>query len=288
MRIISECAFLKKKFRSNRSFWKNSILEKPNDGRDMVCHASAWYFQVHYDVRIKQCSVVNQEYFLIAHHELGHIHYYLQYQHLPLVYTDGANPGFHEAVGDVISLSVSTPKHLKAVGLIKDFVDDYESKINQLYSTVSHRKQPNPGKPHKIPNFNSQALAKLIFIPFAYTIDAYRYKIFRGEIKPDQYNCKYWEMRAQYSGIEPPMKRSEEDFDAAAKYHVSSDVEYMRYFVSFIIQFQFYKAACEKAGEYTQGDPKRLLCDCDIYKSKAAGAAFKLVKLFVNVSTEVF
>lgn len=115
----------------------------------------------------------------------------------------------------------------------------------------------------------------MVFIPFSYTIDAYRYKIFRGEIKPDQYNCKYWEMRAHYSGIEPPVKRSEKDFDPAAKFHVANDVEYMRYFVSFIIQFQFYKAACEKAGEYAPGNPKKELCDCDIYKSKAAGSAFK-------------
>lgn len=25
-------------------FWENSILEKPDDGREMVCHASAWDF----------------------------------------------------------------------------------------------------------------------------------------------------------------------------------------------------------------------------------------------------
>ena len=26
------------------TFWKNSIIEKPNDGRDLICHASAWDF----------------------------------------------------------------------------------------------------------------------------------------------------------------------------------------------------------------------------------------------------
>lgn len=25
-------------------FWQNSIIEKPTDGRDLVCHASAWDF----------------------------------------------------------------------------------------------------------------------------------------------------------------------------------------------------------------------------------------------------
>ena len=32
-------------------FWKNSILEKPTDGRDIVCHASAWDFYIKDDVR---------------------------------------------------------------------------------------------------------------------------------------------------------------------------------------------------------------------------------------------
>lgn len=75
--------------------------------------------------------------FFTAHHELGHIQYYLQYQHLPQVYRDGANPGFHEAVGDVLSLSVSTPKHLKKIGLLTGFEDDEQNKINQLYRGVS-------------------------------------------------------------------------------------------------------------------------------------------------------
>lgn len=141
------------------------------------------------------------------HHELGHIQYYLQYEHLPSIYREGANPGFHEAVGDVLSLSVSSPKHLEKVGLLKDFVYDSETKINQLYYT---------------------ALEKIIFLPFAYTLDKYRWGIFRGEIKPDEYNCRFWKMREDMSGIKPPVERSEEDFDPAAKYHVSADVEYLR------------------------------------------------------------
>lgn len=75
--------------------------------------------------------------FFVAHHELGHIQYYLQYQHLPTVFKQSANPGFHEAIGDVLSLSVSTPKHLEKVGLLNDFVFDEENLINRLYSSVN-------------------------------------------------------------------------------------------------------------------------------------------------------
>lgn len=102
----------------------------------MVCHASAWDFYLTDDVRIKQCTRVTQEHFFTVHHELGHIQYFLQYQNQPYVYRNGANPGFHEAVGDVLSLSVSTPKHLERVGLLKNYKRDEESRINQLFLTV--------------------------------------------------------------------------------------------------------------------------------------------------------
>ncbi|XP_058167773.1 angiotensin-converting enzyme-like [Anopheles ziemanni] len=237
-----------------QSFWEKSILEKPTDGRDLVCHASAWDFFSIDDVRIKQCTRVTMDQFFVVHHELGHIQYYLQYQHQPVEYRRGANPGFHEAVGDVLSLSVSTPKHLKKVGLLKDYEEDEQVKINQYYRS---------------------GVTKLVFLPFAYTLDKYRWGVFRGEIKPKEYNCRFWQLRSQYSGIEPPVVRTEEDFDAPAKYHVSADVEYLRYFVSYIIQFQFHRAACSLAGEYVKGDPEKTLNNCDIYQSTAAGNKLK-------------
>lgn len=44
--------------------------------------------------------------------------------------------GFHEAVGDTISLSVSTPKHLRKIGLLPEEPDDAQSEINHLYGKV--------------------------------------------------------------------------------------------------------------------------------------------------------
>ncbi|XP_055597642.1 angiotensin-converting enzyme-like [Uranotaenia lowii] len=237
-----------------QTFWEKSILEKPNDGRDLICHPGAMYFYKKDDVRIKQCTRVNMEDLFTAHHELGHIQYFLQYQHQPRIYRDSANPGFHEAVGDVIALSVSTPKHLERIGLLKNFKFDENAKINQIYRS---------------------ALTKLVFLPYAYTIDKYRYGIFRGEIKPEEANCKFWELRSEFSGIEPPVNRSEQDFDAPAKFHVSADTEYLRYVVSYIIQFQFHRSACELAGEYVKGDPEKTLNNCDIYQSAEAGNAIK-------------
>lgn len=115
-----------------RLFWERSILEKPTD-REIVCHASAWDFYDGKDFRIKQCTSIDAEDFYTAHHEMGHIEYYLQYAHLPYVYREGANPGFHEAVGDVIALSVQAPKHLNKLGLLHTVTDDAESTLNNLY-----------------------------------------------------------------------------------------------------------------------------------------------------------
>lgn len=234
-------------------FWKNSILRKPEDGRDLICHASAWDFYSPDDVRIKQCTRVTMDQLFTAHHEMGHIQYYLQYKDQPIMFREGANPGFHEAVGDVLALSVSTPKHLAKMDLLKGKTFDEESKINHMMSV---------------------GLDKIAFLPFAYTLDKYRYALFRGEATPDD-NCLFWRMRDEFGGVEPPLERSNGDFDAPAKYHVAADVEYARYFVSFIVQFQFHKAACEKAGEYVPGDAEKTLFDCDIYGSAEAGNALK-------------
>lgn len=182
-------------------------MEKPSDGRDLICHASAWDFYLDSDVRIKQCTRVNTEDLFTVHHEMGHVQYYLLYQNQPSVYRDGANPGFHEAVGDVLSLSVSTPKHLQKVGLLKNYEYDEEAKINELYT---------------------KALEKIVFLPFAYTLDQYRWSIFRGQVKLEEYNCHFWKLRETASGVLPPVQRFKEDFDPTAKYHVSADVEYLR------------------------------------------------------------
>ena len=236
------------------SFWKNSIIEKPNDGRELICHASAWDFIVENNVRIKQCTRVDMDNFIIVHHELGHIQYYLQYQNQSIAFRGGANPGFHEAVGDVLALSVATPKHLEKIGLLKNFTYDKESQLNQ---------------------FVRMGMAKLSFLPFAYTMDKFRWGVFRGEITPENGNCEFWKFRVQHGGVEPAIVRTNDDFDITAKYHAAADVEYLRYFVSFITQFQFYKSACILAGQYEEGSDVKPLNDCDIFENTKAGNAIK-------------
>uniref|UniRef100_A0A224XGM1 Angiotensin-converting enzyme n=1 Tax=Panstrongylus lignarius TaxID=156445 RepID=A0A224XGM1_9HEMI len=233
-----------------KSFWEKSIIEKP-EGVELVCHASAWDFYDSKDFRIKMCTRINMEDLFTVHHEMGHVQYFIQYKDQPHVYKEGANSGFHEAIGDVISLSVQSTKHLKEIGLLDSDKEDKEQVINFLLFT---------------------ALDKLAFLPFGFLVDQYRWKIFKGDIISENYNCEWWKLREKYQGLEPPVDRSEEDFDAGAKYHVIADVPYIRYFVSFIIQFQFHRALCEEAKQFDSNNPTlQPLHQCDIYKSHEAG-----------------
>jgi peptidyl-dipeptidase A len=229
------------------TFWKRSLFTRPQD-REVVCHASAWDIDAKDDVRIKMCININEEDFGVIHHELGHNYYQMAYQNQPFLYQNSANDGFHEAIGDAIALSV-TPEYLKQIGLITT-VPDASSDIGILMQ---------------------RALEKVAFLPFGYLVDQYRWKVFAGEIKPGDYNKGWWELREKYQGIAPPEARSEQNFDAWAKYHVAANVPYSRYFLAAVLQFQFHRALCKEAG--VTGPLHR----ASIYGNKAAGA--KLQKM---------
>ena len=224
------------------TFWKRSMFVKPKD-RDVVCHASAWDVDNEDDLRIKMCIEITGEDFAVVHHELGHNFYQRAYKGKPFLFRDSANDGFHEAIGDTIALSI-TPSYLKKIGLIE--------------------KEPPASK--DIGLLLRMALDKVAFLPFGLLVDQYRWKIFSGEIKPGEYNKAWWGLRLKYQGVAPPNARSEEDFDAGAKYHVAANVPYTRYFLAHIQQFQFHRALCAAAGQ--TGPLNR----CSIYDSKEAGA----------------
>ncbi len=223
------------------TFWERSLFTKPVD-HDVVCHASAWDIDFEKDVRLKMCIQINEVDFITVHHELGHNYYQMAYAGQPFFYRDSANDGFHEAIGDTMALSV-TPPYLKQIGLI-DTVPDQSADIGFLLQ---------------------RALDKVAFLPFGYLVDQWRWKVFSGEVGPNDYNTAWWALREKYQGIAPPAPRSEADFDAGAKYHVAANVPYSRYFLAAILQFQFHRALCREAG-FTGP-----LYQCSIYGNKKAG-----------------
>jgi peptidyl-dipeptidase A len=226
-------------------FWDRSLFVKPVD-REVVCHASAWDIDYEKDVRLKMCIQIREEDFTVVHHELGHNYYQMAYASQPFLYRDSANDAFHEAIGDTIALSV-TPPYLKQIGLI-DKVPDQSADIGFLLQ---------------------RSLEKVAFLPFGYLVDQWRWKVFSGEVGPNDYNSAWWALREKYQGVAPPAPRSEQDFDAGAKYHVPANTPYARYFLAAILQFQFHRALCREAGF---SGP---LYQCSIYGNKKAGEKLK-------------
>ena len=228
------------------SYWEKSQFIKPLD-REVVCHASAWDMNMAGDVRTKMCIKPSEEELTTIYHELGHIYYDLAYNKQPPVFQAGAHDGFHEAIGDTIVLAM-TPTYLQSVGLVDKQQQSQEALVNAQMR---------------------MALAKVAFMPFGLMIDRWRWGVFDGTIKPDQYNKAWWDLKAKYQGVAPISPRGEEFFDAGAKYHVPGNTPYTRYFLSHILQFQFYKALCDAAGY------KGPLYACSFYGNKAAGAKFE-------------
>jgi peptidyl-dipeptidase A len=223
------------------TFWERSLFTKPAD-RDVVCHASAWDIDSADDLRIKMCIDPTEEDFTTIHHELGHNFYQRAYKDQPVIFRDSANQAFHEAIGDTIALSV-TPEYLVKIGLL-DQAPDASRDIGLLLS---------------------RALEKVAFLPFGLLIDQWRWKVFSGEITPEQYNAAWWDLRLKYQGVAPPSPRGEEFFDPGAKYHVPANYSYTRYFLAYILQFQFHRELSKIANCTTP------LHRCSIYESKAAG-----------------
>jgi peptidyl-dipeptidase A len=229
------------------TFWERSLLTRPQD-RDVVCHASAWDIDNVDDLRVKQCIQINAEHFQTIHHELGHNFYQRAYNQQPFLYRNGAHDGFHEAIGDFIALNI-TPQYLVDINLLRE---------NQI-----------PPASADTSLLMERALEKISFLPFALTVDQWRWQVFDGRITPDRYNTAWWELRERYQGIRPPNARGEEFFDPGAKYHIANNVPYLRYFLSFVLQFQFYEAACQQAG--WTGPLHR----CTVYGNREVGQRFQ-------------
>jgi peptidyl-dipeptidase A len=228
------------------TFWDRSQFTKPRD-RDVVCHASAWDVTYENDLRIKMCIKPTEEDLITIHHELGHNYYYNYSHQLPVLYQSGAHDGFHEGIGDTLALSV-TPGYLKEVGLLDSVARSEKALINLQMK---------------------EALDKIAFLPFGKLIDDWRWQVFAGKVAPERYNEAWWQLRAKYQGIAPPVERAADAFDPGAKYHIPANVPYTRYFLARVLQFQFHEALCRAAGH--EGP----LYTCSIYGSQAAGDRMK-------------
>jgi peptidyl-dipeptidase A len=186
------------------------------------------------DVRCLMSIEPNSRWYETAHHELGHIYYYLAYSRdgCPPLLREGANRAFHEAVGSLLGMASMHRAFLQGRGLL-----------------------PEDAKSDEIQALLKEALDFVVFHPFsAGTMTRFEHDLYAGGLEPESYNQRWWSHAARYQGIAPPYKRGEEFCDAATKTHINNDAaQYYDYTLSQVILHQLH---AHIAKEILQQDPR--------------------------------
>ncbi len=208
------------------SFWTKSDLfpAKPGEARLKNSHASCWHVDLENDIRSLMSVEPNQWWFNTAHHELGHAYYFIAYTRpeVPPLLRIGANPAFHEGVGELIGLASGQIPYLKAMNILPaDFQADPTAIL--LDNALLHS------------------------VPFLFwasgTMTHWEADVYAGSLAPSEWNRRWWDHVAKFQGVEPPGgagSRGEEFCDAATKTHINDNpCYYYSYAVATVLKFQF-------------------------------------------------
>lgn len=204
-------------------FWDKSSLYpyKADSNVKKNNHASAWHMNLDKDVRSLMSIEPNSEWFETAHHELGHIYYYLTYTNneVPPLLRQGANRAYHEAIGSMMGLAAMQKPFLAGRGLI-----DGNVQTDSIQALLK------------------EALNSVVFIFFSSgTMSNFEKALYVDNLPADQFNKKWWELAKKYQGIVPPFERGEEFCDAATKTHINDDpAQYYDYALSYVILYQLH------------------------------------------------
>lgn len=212
------------------SFWKKSDLFPVPAGekRKKNTHASCWHVDLENDIRSLQSIEPNSRWFFTAHHELGHGYYFKAYSRpeVPYLLRTGAAPGFHEGVGELISLASSQVPYLQSRGIL-----------------------PNDFKPDVTAFLLDDALARAV--PFIYfscgTMPHWEADVYARNLPVDQWNARWWKYVGEMQGVEPPAPRGEEFCDAATKTHINDNpAYYYNYAFATVFKFQLHDYIARK------------------------------------------
>jgi peptidyl-dipeptidase A len=220
-----------------KTFWEKSDLYPAPKGANYKKnnHASAWHMDYDQDVRSLMSVEPNSEWYETAHHELGHIYYYLSYSNpdVPIVLRQGANRAYHEALGSMMGMAAMQKPFMENLNLIPK-------------NTPSDTMQ----------TLLKEALNYVVFIPWSTgTMSMWEHDFYSNNLPADQMNKRWWEYAAKYQGIVPPTDRGEEYCDAATKTHINDDpAQYYDYALSFVLLFQVHDHI---AKEILHQDPHR-------------------------------
>jgi peptidyl-dipeptidase A len=230
------------------SFWEKSDLYPVPEGspRKKNTHASAWHMDLESDVRSLMSVEPDAEWFTTAHHELGHIYYYVSYTRpeVPVLLREGANRAFHEGIGELIAVAATQVPYLKQVGILP------AGKEMDPMSTLLN-----------------EALAETVpFIAWsAGTMSHWEHDLYETNLPPGVWNERWWEYVARFQGVAPPEPRGEDLCDACTKTHVNDDpAQYYDYAIATVLKYQLHEHI---ARAILRQDPR----SCNYHGSRAAG-----------------
>jgi peptidyl-dipeptidase A len=232
-------------------FWEDSDLYPVPQGsaRRKNAHASAWDINRQGDVRSLMSVEPNEEWFGTAHHELGHIYYFLSYDRpeVPWLLRDGANRAFHEAVGELAKLASQQTPYLVKVGVM-----------------------PESKQPDATGWLLQSALESIVFLPWsAGTMSHFEHDLYENELPPAEWQQRWWDDVANFQGVVAPGSREGDLCDACTKTHINDDpAQYYDYALATMIKFQLHDHICNKI-------LKQDVRACDYSGSKEVGAFLK-------------
>jgi peptidyl-dipeptidase A len=231
-----------------KSFYEKSSLYQlpPGTTYKKNTHASAWHMDLQSDIRSLMSVEPNAEWYETAHHELGHIYYYVSYTNatVPPLLREGANRAYHEAIGTLMGLAATQKPFIEGRGLVPK-----ASKVDETQVLLK------------------EALNYLAYMPFAMgTMSRFEYDLYEKNLPKNQYNQRWWELALKYQGIVPPAgTRGEEYCDACTKTHINDDAaQYYDYAIANILLFQLHDHIARKI---LKQDPHAT----NYYGSKAVG-----------------
>ncbi|WP_435018086.1 M2 family metallopeptidase [Tundrisphaera sp. TA3] len=234
-----------------KSFYEKSDLypADPASGRKKNSHASAWHIDLDEDVRSLMSIEPDMRWFTTAHHELGHIYYYLSYStpQVPHLLREGANRAFHEAIGELVGLAASQRPYLKSIGLLSDAAAQADPVTWLLESALDK--------------------ASIVFLPFAAGVMThFERDFYAGAIPDDRLNAAWWDLALRFQGIAPPGPRPEDSLcDAATKTHINDDpAQYYDYALATVFKFQLHDHIARKI---LKQDPR----DCNYFGNREVG-----------------
>jgi len=204
-------------------FWEKSDLYPLPEGADYKKnnHASAWHLDLNNDVRSLMSVEANPSWYETSHHELGHIYYFLLYSNpdVPAILREGANRGYHEALGSLMGLAAMQEPFLDNLGLMPEGVETDKMQV-----------------------LLKDAMNYIVFIPWsAGVMTHFEHDLYATDLPKSEYNKRWWELKKMYQGIVPPENRGEEYCDAASKTHINNDAaQYYDYALSYLLLFQFH------------------------------------------------